>query len=100
MSGRFFPQHEEQLAKLESRMKVLLSLLALSLSLALCNGACSTHPKESEMKNGKPVFPKGCVDPYNEKNHKLGDSWNTMNCLKCECKRKEVECCPRRKCKN
>nr|XP_016854252.1 PREDICTED: small serum protein 2-like [Anolis carolinensis] len=47
------------------------------------------------MKNGKLVAPEGCVDPYNGEKHELGEAWNTIDCLKCECGKEEVECCLR-----
>uniref|UniRef100_A0A670IRR6 Small serum protein 2-like n=1 Tax=Podarcis muralis TaxID=64176 RepID=A0A670IRR6_PODMU len=76
-------------------MKILLSLTALSLTLALYQGTCIFREPKEEIKDGKPVLPTECTDPINGSKHAFYSKWNTTNCMKCVCSEKGTLCCPR-----
>nr|XP_028596893.1 small serum protein 5-like [Podarcis muralis] len=76
-------------------MKILLSLTALSLTLALCQGFCTFSEHKAEIKDGKPVLPTECTDPYDGSKHPFGSKWNTAQCMECTCSERGVGCCSR-----
>uniref|UniRef100_A0A670IP32 Small serum protein 2-like n=1 Tax=Podarcis muralis TaxID=64176 RepID=A0A670IP32_PODMU len=75
--------------------KILLSLTAFSLTLALCQGPCIFLEPKEEIKDGKPVLPTECTDPINGSKHPFLSKWNTTNCMKCVCSEEGALCCSR-----
>ncbi|XP_033012608.1 small serum protein 2-like [Lacerta agilis] len=67
-------------------MKVLLSVIVICFSLALCNGMCSIDPN---------VTPSGCVDEFDGKKHPFWTTWNTAECMECHCHPRGMRCCAR-----
>ncbi|XP_034976306.1 small serum protein 5 isoform X3 [Zootoca vivipara] len=76
-------------------MKILLSLTALSFTLALCQGYCMRSQHEAEIKDGQQVVPTECTDFNDGSKHPLGSKWNTAGCMECTCSGSGMECCSR-----
>ncbi|XP_048369010.1 small serum protein 5-like isoform X1 [Sphaerodactylus townsendi] len=76
--------------------KVFLILTISYITLAMCHGACFQSAPELAIKDGQLVKPDSCVDPQDESKHALGSSWNSTNCMGCNCNDEgEVQCCSR-----
>ncbi|KAJ6653212.1 hypothetical protein lerEdw1_009998, partial [Lerista edwardsae] len=76
--------------------KVLLSLTVLCLTLALVHGSCLYSRHVGELtEDGKLVMPAGCIDPYDKSLHPFGSTWNTGDCLSCDCEHYGMNCCIR-----
>ncbi|XP_044293448.1 small serum protein 5-like [Varanus komodoensis] len=76
-------------------MKVLFSLMVLLSTLAFCHGYCLHSKHKAEFKDGELVKPDGCVDTYTGTKYPFGAVWNTLECMQCECTKKEMSCCVR-----
>nr|XP_020649239.1 small serum protein 5-like [Pogona vitticeps] len=76
-------------------MKVLLSLMALCITLGLCHGACFLARNTVAFVDGKMMLPDGCTDLYDGTKHPFGDVWNSSRCMRCSCGRTEMQCCTR-----
>uniref|UniRef100_A0A670IRI9 Small serum protein 2-like n=1 Tax=Podarcis muralis TaxID=64176 RepID=A0A670IRI9_PODMU len=76
-------------------MKILLSLTALSLTLALCQGFCTFSEHKAEIKDGQPVLPTECTDLNDGSKHAFGTQWNTADCMECTCSESGMQCCSR-----
>ncbi|XP_033014920.1 small serum protein 3-like isoform X3 [Lacerta agilis] len=77
-------------------MKILLSLIALSFTLALCQGYCHGVV---QYEDDQPVLFTECTDPYDGSKHPLGSKWNTAECMECTCDERKMECCVRWYCR-
>uniref|UniRef100_A0A8C6VQ10 Beta-microseminoprotein n=1 Tax=Naja naja TaxID=35670 RepID=A0A8C6VQ10_NAJNA len=46
-------------------------------------------------QDGKPVVPSTCLDSHDQREHLIGSTWNTADCLSCECGKDGLHCCHR-----
>ncbi|XP_029140083.1 small serum protein 2-like [Protobothrops mucrosquamatus] len=83
--------------------RVFFSLIIFSFMLATCQGACGRGPLVPEFNFslfnsfffGKAMAPKKCVDPNDGRKHLIVSTWNTADCLRCECDSDGLSCCHR-----
>uniref|UniRef100_A0A8D2JFP3 Uncharacterized protein n=1 Tax=Varanus komodoensis TaxID=61221 RepID=A0A8D2JFP3_VARKO len=69
--------------------------MVLLSTLAFCHGYCLHSKHKAEFKDGELVKPDGCVDTYTGTKYPFGAVWNTLECMQCECTKKEMSCCVR-----
>nr|A7VN14.1 RecName: Full=Small serum protein 2; Short=SSP-2; Flags: Precursor [Protobothrops flavoviridis]QGB21041.1 PfSSP-2 precursor [Protobothrops flavoviridis]6IMF_B Chain B, Small serum protein 2 [Protobothrops flavoviridis]BAF80052.1 small serum protein-2 [Protobothrops flavoviridis]BAM72533.1 small serum protein-2 [Protobothrops flavoviridis] len=74
-------------------MRVFFSLIIFSFMLATCQGACGIGPLVSSPTDA--MAPKKCVDPNDRRKHLIVSTWNTADCLRCECDNDGLSCCHR-----
>ncbi|XP_062995295.1 small serum protein 2-like [Elgaria multicarinata webbii] len=76
-------------------MRALFSLAVLCFTLASCHGFCTHDLLKVAFKDGKLVKPDGCVDKTDGSKHPFGSTWNSADCMECECHKSGMSCCSR-----
>nr|XP_060643166.1 small serum protein 5-like [Anolis sagrei ordinatus] len=75
-------------------MNVLFRLGVLCIVVAVCHGYCFRDVHKAVIKDGK-LEELVCTDVYDGSKHPVGDSWNTAECMECNCYTSGMQCCAR-----